>query len=470
MSHGSQADLNGDAGEASAQAGSDDYVESLRSSLSVVLQPIVRVATGDLFAYEALARFGDRAPEDAIGHAETLGCGVRIELICMAAALRRIGDMPVGVQLSVNISPEALRSAYAHLDQWPEHGAGLIVEVTEHTTAQLDAVDGELAILRARGALLAVDDVGSGYAGLLRLAAMRPNLVKVDKSIVTGVHGSVVQSAVLESLVTYAHRIGAKVIAEGVETEQDLLALAEFDVDFAQGWFIGHPDPEPVPVDTRVVALCRRNRAQLLARTQPATQPADRTRSMHEAVSLMSLATEFVDLRNAIERAAQVIDVHNVAVSGLDLDGRLREVFGTGPIADLSVYVVEEFPTTARVLATGEPGEVYLSDSDGDVAEQRLLQVMGMASVLIVPFFSGDRPVGILEFHRRDDRHWTGVHIEQARGLALHLSAALERMARLPAARSAASRRPAAGTQPVASRRPSPRPQPRRDPQPVAPE
>ena len=156
--------------------------------------------------------------------------------------------LPEGMLLSVNVSPNVL--PYLDAAQfWPDELRGVIVEITEQDAESPIELSEHLAGLRERGAAIAIDDVTTGYAGLLRLAQMRPDYVKVDRQVVSGVRNSAAQSAVLEALVTFSHRLGAAVIGEGVEDLDDLDALGEFDVDYAQGYAIGRPAKAMEPID-----------------------------------------------------------------------------------------------------------------------------------------------------------------------------------------------------------------------------
>src|SRR5207245_3539484 len=94
---------------------------------------------------------------------------------------------------------------------------------------------------------------------------LRPDIVKLDRSLITGVGDSTDQTAVIEALAGLSRWIGARLIAEGVETLDDLSALAELDVDYAQGWVIAPPAPELPQIATQSVTTCRAARHALLA-------------------------------------------------------------------------------------------------------------------------------------------------------------------------------------------------------------
>jgi EAL domain-containing protein (putative c-di-GMP-specific phosphodiesterase class I) len=114
-----------------------------------------------------------------------------------------------------------------------------------------------LAPLRARGMRLAIDDVGAGYSSLRHIVVTAPDVIKLDRSIVTGIGDDPVLTVVTRSLVDLAQAIGAQVVAEGVETEADATALGAAGVHLGQGWHFGaattpaelraeYPAPAPV--------------------------------------------------------------------------------------------------------------------------------------------------------------------------------------------------------------------------------
>jgi len=304
----------------------------------------------------------------------------------------------------------------------------VIIEITEHKSSNQIALRDQLSWLRLRGAQIAVDDVSTGYAGLLRLASMRPNIVKIDRSVVAGVHDSAAQSAVLEALVTFSHRIDAAVIGEGVETLDDLTALAEFDVDFGQGWAVGKPATSAGPISHRVMATCQQARKHLLQRHTTGGAAASGAQAMHAVTSVLSNATGVAEIHAAVGRAARELGVDVIGVSILGTDRQLREITSSGAEIDPAVYPLAEYPTTEAVLQTGNTMEIHVDDPHADSAERRTLQRLGHASLLMIPFMVDGQPVGVLEFAHRTHRRWTSHDIAHGRGLASHLGTAFLRI------------------------------------------
>lgn len=396
---------------------------------AIHLQPIIEVASGSIWAYEALARFVDRADTpvtDTLAAAHRAGLGVEVELACVRAALARRDDLPPGVLLTVNVSPDVLvdpRSTAV----WDADLHGVVVEVTEHRADDPASLRTEFAELRARGALLAVDDAGTGDAGLLRLASLRPDVVKVDRGIVHGVRDDDAQSAVLEALVTMSHRLGAVVVGEGVERLADLMALGEFDVDYAQGWAVGRPSPRPEAVRPVVISASRQTRSALLRRRAAMTMGTARAQRMHAVTAALNTATSLAGLHAATAQAAVTLGVDVISVSILDSRGVLQEISSTIPI-DTEAYPIADYPATRQVIEEGETVEAHVNDPASDAAERAVLARHGHASLLMVPVSSGGRPLGLLEFIQRQHRRWTSSDITHARGLALHVGNALNRL------------------------------------------
>lgn len=213
---------------------------------AVALQPIVDLRTDRVAGFEALARFPADVgwtPDRWFEEAHAVAQGVELEASAVAAALRTLDRLPDDATLSINVSPEALCASTAIpalLADGP--GPRLIVELTEHQRVTRSEVLSErLAAIRATGARIAVDDAGSGYAGLEHILHLRPEVLKLDRVLVQGVAHHTGRRAMCEAMVQFTRRTGSSLVAEGVETEADLEVLHRLGVDFAQGYLLGRP-------------------------------------------------------------------------------------------------------------------------------------------------------------------------------------------------------------------------------------
>lgn len=401
----------------------------LRSAPLIVTQPIISVSTGAVHAVEALARFADgTAVEDVFAAAHAAGDGAQVEATCLAAALALRCRLPRHVRLSVNVSPDAL--AYvADRDVWPDDLHGIIVEVTEHAATHPDDLTDRLEALRARGAAIAIDDVSTGYAGLLRVARLRPEYVKVDRGVVSGIGDDAAQAAVLEALVTLSHRVGAAVIGEGVETLEDLETLSAFDVEFAQGFAVALPNAEIVTgVDDDVVAACRRGRYRMLTGGADHGRAVDQMRDVHAVTAILSATGGQRAIDDAITRTADRLSVDLLAVSVLVQGMSLSEIASTEAL-DPSVYALADYPTTLAVMRGGGTREIHAEDADAEAAEVALMREYRLVSLLLVPILDLGRTIGVLEVGHRSERRWSAQEVAQFQGLADNLAPVLRRLA-----------------------------------------
>jgi EAL domain-containing protein (putative c-di-GMP-specific phosphodiesterase class I) len=210
-------------------------------------QPIVDLQRGEVCGYEALARFtGWRALEPAamFAAADDVGLAGALEAQMVREVLSLRDHVGQNRFLSVNCSPAALMSdevqgAFAEVDTLDS----VIIEITEQTDIDLTLLASALGDLRERGALVAVDDAGAGYASLARITALHPHFVKVDRALVSNIDADPVKAAVVETLGDLASRMDAWVVAEGIERLGELDTLIRMRVQLGQGFAFGRPGP-----------------------------------------------------------------------------------------------------------------------------------------------------------------------------------------------------------------------------------
>lgn len=220
--------------------------------LAVYLQPIVDLATGQSVGFEALSRFTDsygapRRPDLMFAEAAQLGVGAALEQTAVRAALAHLHALPGSSYLSVNLSPQALLipSTFDLLTAAVRDAPGrLVVELTEHEqVSDYPALLKVLAGLRERGLRLAVDDTGAGFSSLQHVTVMRPDILKLDIAFVRDVHLNPGHRAVARALTAFAEDIGASLVAEGIETPDELEALIALGAPLGQGYLLGRPAP-----------------------------------------------------------------------------------------------------------------------------------------------------------------------------------------------------------------------------------
>ncbi len=221
--------------------------------VGAVFQPIIDLSRMTVTGYEALARFEGPAgltPDRWFASAAVRNTTANLDAIVLRTVLSRRRELPPNCFLTVNLEPESLLSPTV-LDTFAAETTlrGVVVEITEHRPiADPVAATRALGWLRERGALIALDDAGAGYAGLHQILLLRPSFLKVDRSLVDGVDRDEAKVALLEMLGVFASRIDAWLLAEGVETEAESRRLSDLGIPLAQGYFYGRPAPPWSPL------------------------------------------------------------------------------------------------------------------------------------------------------------------------------------------------------------------------------
>ncbi|BEL03020.1 hypothetical protein Q0Z83_012110 [Actinoplanes sichuanensis] len=221
-------------------------------AMYVVLQPIVDIDGQRIAGMEALARFNaepKRTPDLWFAEAWEVGLGIDLELHAIDLACRRLPELPAHGYLSINLSAQTLTDPRLLdlLSGLGDQARRIVVEVTEHTAIDDYGVVGDvLDRIRALGARLAVDDAGAGYASMQHILRLRPDIIKLDRSIIADNDVDPARFALIGAMANFAVSLGMVVIAEGVETPGELAALTENQICHAQGYYLARPAVEPL--------------------------------------------------------------------------------------------------------------------------------------------------------------------------------------------------------------------------------
>lgn len=236
-------------------------------SMTPHFQPIVDLRDGQVMGYEAFMRgtIGERQ----ISGGEIVAAAVAHDALYSFDARARttaieqgLPALPGGETLFVNLDPSAiydpntcLRGTWALIDRLKTGPRQICFDLvdSEHFP-DIGFLRALVAEQRARGALISLDDLGGGNQSLAHLEALRPDVVKIDRELTHGVHVSGARKRLVGALVDYAHELGCRVVAEGIETPQELAAMRALNVDYGQGYLLGRPTRVPAPVDEAVMA------------------------------------------------------------------------------------------------------------------------------------------------------------------------------------------------------------------------
>lgn len=221
--------------------------ERALDSMWIAFQPIVDGRARQTIGFEALMRSNEPtmpSPAAILDAAEQLGriheVGRRVRERTAAAFESDSGDGLLFVNLhSADLFDDHLLDANAPLTKYADR---VVLEITERAAIDDVADARHRAIeLRRRGFKIAIDDLGAGYAGLTSFATFEPEIVKLDMSLVRGVEGSQVKRLIVGRIASLCHDLQMRVVAEGIETSQELSCMLDLGCEYLQGYLLGRP-------------------------------------------------------------------------------------------------------------------------------------------------------------------------------------------------------------------------------------
>jgi EAL domain-containing protein (putative c-di-GMP-specific phosphodiesterase class I)/GGDEF domain-containing protein len=243
-------------GEALDQARLDEVRRMLRErSIRTLFQPIVRLPGKEVIGFEALSRgpAGSylESAENLFGFTEREGLLGEVELLCLECALASSARLPDGATLFLNLSVLGLeyieseaRGLTSRVVDAGRSPALCVLEITERTYAEsAHRLRERISELRQRGFRIAIDDMGTGYSALHVLAELQPEFIKLDKMLVRDLAVEPIKRNLVSAITGFARDSRSVVIAEGVETQDEVAVLRELGIELQQGYFFGYPKP-----------------------------------------------------------------------------------------------------------------------------------------------------------------------------------------------------------------------------------
>jgi EAL domain-containing protein (putative c-di-GMP-specific phosphodiesterase class I) len=187
--------------------------------------------------------------------AESHNLSIEIDRLCRRRALLSSGRVPSNVKIFVNTLPATLRdpqfrdkALIEFLDKAQVKPERIVIEITEHLIIEnLDIFLDTMGYFTSLGMSFAVDDVGAGYSGLDTIAKLKPHYLKIDMGLVRDVHASEFNRRMVKDLIALGHGIGAEVLAEGIQREEEAQVLRGIGVDYGQGYHLAKPEAGPEP-------------------------------------------------------------------------------------------------------------------------------------------------------------------------------------------------------------------------------
>ena len=221
-----------------------------------VYQPIVSLHTGELLGYEALSRISldscEFNIEELFSYAEQFQCLWNLEYICRKKALKEIKGKLGSLKLFLNVSPNIFNDerfktgmTLEYLNRYNISPDNIIFEVCERTDIkEISSFQKTVLHYEKQNYQIAIDDFGKGYSGFNRIYFLHPRYVKIDMSLISNIDKDPVKSSLVEGFVKFCHNENILLIAEGIETKEELTKLIQLGVDYGQGYYIGKPAKE----------------------------------------------------------------------------------------------------------------------------------------------------------------------------------------------------------------------------------
>ena len=235
-----------------------------RKRVTTLFQPIVWAQEGTVFGYEVLTR---GAPNSSFRNSDVLFAFAReaklawaLETVALEAALKRLRSFTLtGRKYLLNLEAEMFEESEFRIHEmvsfFSEHRGNFVFELTERAAIEDYAVFRRLLDeFRDKGIEVAIDDAGSGYASLEAIAALAPDYLKITKGLVSTLADEPIKQDLVKMLVELAGKIGAKTLAEGIETVEEYEWCRDLGVDLLQGYYLAHPQDQPHTGDAEVKA------------------------------------------------------------------------------------------------------------------------------------------------------------------------------------------------------------------------
>ncbi len=237
-----------------------------KRQLHALFQPVLNMQTGEIIGYEGLIR----GPSDSPLHspltlfrvARANNLTVEVEHMCRSVVLERFAALSLSGKLFLNVSPECLcqpgvkhGETLGYLHQYGIDPKRVIIELTEnYPTFDYDLMREAVRHYRDMGFQIAIDDLGEGFSSLRLWSELRPDYVKIDRHFIHGINHDPVKLQFVRSITEIAEKTGTQVIAEGIETQSELLLVRDLGIRLGQGYHIARPNSNPAAMVSAEVA------------------------------------------------------------------------------------------------------------------------------------------------------------------------------------------------------------------------
>ncbi len=292
-----------------------------------VYQPIVSLTDGQIFGYEALSRITNEKLQINIEHmfrvADRLNKSWELETLCRTKALENAIHIDKNKKLFVNVNSNIVydddfKKGFTknRLNEYDLDASNIIFEISEHISIfDNDAFLSSISHYKNQNYGIAIDDVGAGHSGLNVIASIKPNFIKLDMNLIRNIDKDETKQALCRAMVDFGKNTGIKVIAEGIETEEELETLIRLEADYGQGYYLGIPQETFENISTaKIQNILKQNENKYLEYSANSVYPIigylakpgytflpdEKAESIYETLRLNPTITDFVVIQNNI--------------------------------------------------------------------------------------------------------------------------------------------------------------------------
>ncbi|MCV2401705.1 GGDEF domain-containing protein [Marinomonas sp. C2222] len=329
-------------------------------------QPIYDLSTGKIYGHEALSRGPKNStlfsPDPLFSLAQKEGRLHELELLCREKALSKFSALALKGRLFLNVSASLLASPYHEsgmtlsiLNELGLNQSDIVIELSEkypydHNGLPRNSVDH----YRDMGFKVAIDDLGAGYSGLQLWSELRPDTVKIDRHFIQDIDKDEIKREFVRSILTISQSLNCELIAEGIETKQELDQLIEMGITLGQGYFLGRPTDSPDFSTNHYLVQQAKRRAQFQI-------------NHSETVQTLCRPTPYLNETHLLEDASQYFSKHK-ELSTIPVLNHLEQ-----PIGVIRKYQLHELFSSPYGRALYEQKPVsYLLNPDALIVEHNV--------------------------------------------------------------------------------------------------
>ncbi len=237
--------------------------------ISTLYQPIVNLITGETMGYEALSRGPEWSqffsPVALIEEADKHGLTHELEYLFRKKAINNVHGLKANQRLFINVNPKIMNVDHIQKGETrrmlAEKGmkpTNVVLELTERSMiSDYDAFNDILNYYKEQDYKIAIDDVGAGYSGLRTIRETQPHFIKIDMELIRNIDQDSIKEALINAFLNFSITTNIRLIAEGIETENELSKLIEMGVHYGQGYFLQRPGKDLTDIRPEVVELIK---------------------------------------------------------------------------------------------------------------------------------------------------------------------------------------------------------------------